>query len=61
MHRDVIITIAPGVVSGVMIKKDPVCIPFGFARSGFRGVLVVGKALVRIPGVEVYELGLINP
>ncbi|BDR92688.1 glycosyltransferase family 4 protein [Vulcanisaeta souniana] len=61
MHHATVITIVPGVVNGVMIKKDPVCIPYGFARLGFRSVLVVGKALVRIPGVEVYELGLINP
>jgi glycosyltransferase involved in cell wall biosynthesis len=56
-----IVTIVLGASSGVMVKKDPVCIPYEFSRLGFRSVLITGRALVRAPSVEVYELGLISP
>ena len=56
-----IVTIVLGALSWVMVKKDPVCIPYEFSRLGFRSVLITGRALVRVPGVEVYELGLIIP
>jgi glycosyltransferase involved in cell wall biosynthesis len=57
-----IITIALDNLSGLMLKKDPVCIPYEFSRLGFRSVLITGRALIRfVPGVEIYELGLISP
>ncbi len=56
-----VVTIVPSALSGIMVKKDPVCIPYEFSRLGFRSVLITGRALVRVPGVEVYELGLISP
>ena len=61
MSRKLIVTYVPSVINGLMLKKDPVCIPYGFARLGFRSLLVCGRALVRVPGVEVRELGLLTP
>ncbi|AFK50608.1 glycosyl transferase group 1 [Thermogladius calderae 1633] len=55
-----VVTIVLDAISWVMVKKDPVCIPYEFSRLGFRSVLITGRALVRVPGVEVYELGLIS-
>lgn len=60
LHR-VIITYVPGVINSLMLKKDPVCIPYGFAKLGFRSLLVCDRALIRVPAVEIYELGLFSP
>ena len=51
----------PIVINGIHLKKDPVCIPYGFAKLGFKSLLVCDKALIKVLGVEVYELGLLSP
>ena len=54
MSRKLIVTYVPGVINELMLKKDPVCIPYGFARLGFRSLLVCGRAWGRAQSL-VYE------